>query len=47
MADIAAVFGWTPAAMGTMSVDELMGWWERANARRTKPVVWVTGDGNG
>lgn len=47
MADIAAVFGWTPAAMDPMSVDELMGWWDKAMKRRIKPVVWVTGENNG
>lgn len=33
MANIAAVFGWMPAAMDEMAIDELMGWHERAIAR--------------
>lgn len=33
MADIAAVFHWTPAAMEGFSVTELMEWRERARER--------------
>ncbi|QVN21717.1 GpE family phage tail protein [Burkholderia pyrrocinia] len=33
MADVAAVFGWTPAVMDAMTVSELMEWRERARMR--------------
>lgn len=33
MADIAAVFHWTPAAMDAMPLEELMQWRERARER--------------
>jgi hypothetical protein len=33
MADIAAVFHWSPDVMGSMSVAELMGWREQAAKR--------------
>jgi len=33
MADIAAVFHWTPAAMDELTIDELMQWRERARVR--------------
>lgn len=33
MADIALVFGWTPASMSAMSLPELMDWRERARQR--------------
>lgn len=36
MADIAAVFHWEPAAMGDMSLSELMAWRQRA-AERANP----------
>lgn len=36
MADIAAVFGWEPAAMDEMPVSELMDWRQRA-AKRSNP----------
>ncbi|HEY5804869.1 MAG TPA: GpE family phage tail protein [Lysobacter sp.] len=33
MADLAAVFHWTPAAMDELSLTELMEWRERARVR--------------
>lgn len=33
MADIAVVFHWSPAAMDTLSLSELMEWRERARER--------------
>lgn len=33
MADIAVVFGWSPADMGAFSLSELMVWRERARVR--------------
>ncbi|MEN3113087.1 GpE family phage tail protein [Uliginosibacterium paludis] len=33
MADLALVFHWTPRDMDPMSLDELMGWHERARQR--------------
>jgi len=33
MADIATVFGWTPAVMDGFSLAELMAWRERARER--------------
>ena len=33
MADIALVFGWTPAQMESMGLHELMEWRERARIR--------------
>ncbi|WP_080406338.1 GpE family phage tail protein [Burkholderia ubonensis] len=33
MADIAAVFGWTPPVMDAFSLAELMDWRERARVR--------------
>ncbi|WLE59287.1 GpE family phage tail protein [Burkholderia plantarii] len=33
MADIALVFGWTPAAMADMDLSELARWRERARVR--------------
>lgn len=33
MADIAAVFGWSPAEMATMSAPEIARWRDRARAR--------------
>ncbi|WP_080407743.1 GpE family phage tail protein [Burkholderia ubonensis] len=33
MADIAAVFGWTPSVMDAFSLAELMDWRERARVR--------------
>lgn len=33
MADIACVFGWPPAVMNGMSLDELMQWHARAQQR--------------
>ncbi|MDR5883621.1 GpE family phage tail protein [Caballeronia sp. LZ032] len=33
MADIALVFGWTPATMNDFSLSELMDWRERARER--------------
>jgi hypothetical protein len=33
MADIATVFGWTPATMDAFSLTELMEWRERARQR--------------
>lgn len=33
MADIAAIFGWTPADMNALSLAELADWRERARAR--------------
>ncbi|MCF7694661.1 GpE family phage tail protein [Mycetohabitans sp. B2] len=35
MADIATVFGWTPATMQDFSITELMDWRERARQRST------------
>lgn len=37
MADIALVFGWTPADCADMSVEELMDWRERARQRHEPP----------
>lgn len=36
MADLAVVFGWTPAAMDGMTISELMDWREHA-AKRSNP----------
>ncbi|MCA7962424.1 MULTISPECIES: GpE family phage tail protein [Burkholderia] len=36
MADVAAVFGWTPAVMDQMTVSELMEWRERARVRNER-----------
>lgn len=36
MADLALVFGWTPAAMDPMMLAELMGWRRKA-AKRHNP----------
>lgn len=33
MADLALVFGWTPADMNSMGLTELMAWRERARVR--------------
>ncbi|WP_080429750.1 GpE family phage tail protein [Burkholderia ubonensis] len=33
MADIASVFGWTPATLDSFSLAELMDWRERARVR--------------
>ena len=33
MADIAAIFGWSPAVMGDFSLSELAAWRERARVR--------------
>jgi hypothetical protein len=33
MADIAAIFHWTPRDMGPMSIHELMRWREKASRR--------------
>jgi len=33
MADIAAVFHWTPRDMDPMSIEELMRWWQHAAER--------------
>ena len=37
MADIAAVFHWTPSEMDPMSLAELMTWRDRAAERTSKP----------
>lgn len=33
MADIAAVFGWSPRDMDAMTLEELARWWHKARVR--------------
>lgn len=35
MADLAAVFHWSPSTMNPMELDELMDWWNEARERAT------------
>lgn len=37
MADIALIFHWSPGVMGEMTIEELMGWHQRALARIPQP----------
>lgn len=38
MADLAMVFGWTPADMSALTLTELMEWRERARERHEPPT---------
>lgn len=38
MADLAMVFGWTPADMAALTLTELMEWRERARERHEPPT---------
>lgn len=47
MADIAAIFGWSPAVMDPMDIEELMDWHERAGKRIALRNPFAAGEDEG